>query len=57
MNAEKVMGVSSGNGRNIQTKTIKTVMMSELRRINGSPAQQRIEEIFTLTVLYRSEIL
>jgi len=29
-----------------QTKTIKTVTMSELRRINGNPAQQKTKNLY-----------
>jgi len=36
------MGVSSGNGRGISDENDNNRKMSELRRINGSPAQQKI---------------
>ena len=52
----KVMGVSSGNGRGISDENDNNRKMSELRRINGSSAQQK-NGWFTLTVLYRSEII
>jgi hypothetical protein len=35
------MGVSSGNGRGISDENDNNRKMSELRRINGSSAQQK----------------
>ena len=41
LNAKKVMGVPSGNGRSISDENDNNRKMSELRRINGNPAQQK----------------
>lgn len=43
---QKVMGVSSGNGRSISDENDKTVTMSEMRRINGNPAQQKTKNLY-----------